>query len=134
LPREKSLDKFRSTIRAKTKRTRSGSMQFIVASLNQTLRGWFTYFRYSWPTVFVAEDQHLRTRLRTLLRKRSRRRGIAKGADHQRWPNAYFHDLGLYSLTAAHRSFSQSCQGKTINGRAGCGKSASPVRREGRPN
>lgn len=134
LPRAKSLDKFRSALRAKTKRTRSGNMHSIVASLNQTLRGWFTYFRYSWPTVFVAEDQRLRTRLRTLLRKRRGRRGIAKGADHQRWPNAYFHDLGLYSLTAAHRSFRQSCQGKTINRKAGCGKSASPVWREGRPN
>ncbi len=108
LPREKSLDKFRSTLRAKTKRTRSGSLRHITAELTQTLCGWFQYFRYSWPTVFVAQDQYLRGRLRSLLRKRSKRRGVAKGADHQRWPNAFFHDLGLFSLTAAHAKFSQS--------------------------
>jgi RNA-directed DNA polymerase len=108
LPREKSLDKFRSTLRAKTKRTRSGSLRHITADLNQTICGWFQYFRYSWPTVFVAQDQYLRGRLRSLLRKRSKRRGVAKGADHQRWPNAFFHDLGLFCLTAAHAKFSQS--------------------------
>jgi RNA-directed DNA polymerase len=109
LPRGKSLDKFRSTLRAKTKRTRSDSLQRITGELNQTLRGWFQYFRYSWPTVFVAQDQYLRGRLRSLLRKRSKRRGVAKGADHQRWPNAFFHDLGLLSLAAEHGTFSQSC-------------------------
>lgn len=85
-----------SALRAKTKRTRSGNMHFIVSSLNQTLRGWFTYFRYSWPTVFVAEDQRLRTRLRTLPRKRRGRRGIAKGADHQRFGNDDIVPLGAF--------------------------------------
>jgi RNA-directed DNA polymerase len=109
LPREKSLDKFRSTVRAKTKRTRSGSLLQMVGDLNQTLRGWFGYFRHAWPTVFVAQDKYIRGRLRSLLRKRSKRKGRAKGADHQRWPNAFFDAHGLYSLTAAHASFSQSC-------------------------
>lgn len=109
LPREKSLDKFRSTLRAKTKRKRSGSLHKIVGELNATLRGWFTYFRYSNPRLLRSQDQYLRGRLRTMLRKRSKRRGVAKGADHQRWPNAFFHDLGLFSLTAAHASFCQSC-------------------------
>ena len=109
LPRTKSLDKFRSTLRAKTKRTRSGNLHQITGELNATLRGWFHYFRYSNPRVLVAPDQYLRGRLRTMLRKRRKRRGVAKGADHQRWPNAYFHDLGLFSLSAAHASFCQSC-------------------------
>lgn len=109
LPRSKSLDKFRSTLRAKTKRKRSGNLHQITGELNATLRGWFQYFRYSNPRVLVAQDQYLRGRLRTLLRKRRKRRGVAKGADHQRWPNTFFHDLGLFSLSAAHASFCQSC-------------------------
>jgi RNA-directed DNA polymerase len=109
LPRAKSLDKFRSTLRAKTKRTRSGNLHHITGELNATLRGWFHYFRYSNPRVLRSQDAYLRGRLRSLLRKRSKRRGVAKGTDHQRWPNAFFHELGLFSLTAAHASFCESC-------------------------
>lgn len=109
LPREKSLDKFRSTLRAKTKRKRSGSLSQITGELNATLRGWFNYFRYSNPRILRSQDEYLRGRLRTLLRKRGKRRGVAKGVDHQRWPIAFFHDQGLFSLTAAHASFCQSC-------------------------
>ena len=46
-------------------------------------------------------------RLRSILRKRSKRKGRAKGRDNQRWPNAYFATLGLFSLAAAHR---EACQ------------------------
>ena len=109
LPRAKSLDKFRSTLRAKTKRKRSGSPQQITGELNAMLRGWFNYFRYSNPRILRSQDAYLRGRLRSMLRKRSKRRGVANGLDHQRWPIAFFHELGLFSLTTAHASFCQSC-------------------------
>jgi RNA-directed DNA polymerase len=109
LPREKSLDKFRSTLRAKTARKRNGSLHQITGDLNATLRGWLIYFRYSNPRVLRKQDEYLRGRLRTMLRKRGKRRGVAKGAEHQRWPNAFFHNLGLFSLTTAHALFCQSC-------------------------
>jgi hypothetical protein len=41
-------------------------------------------------------------------RKRRKRRGVAKGWDFHRWPNAFFAEQGLYSLVAAHASACQS--------------------------
>jgi len=107
-PRRKSLDKLKETIRAKTKRTDGRSLLAIIADVNRTLRGWFGYFRHSWRTTFPEVDGWVRMRLRSLLRQRSGRRGRGHGADHQRWPNAYFADLGYFSLTDAHRLACQS--------------------------
>jgi RNA-directed DNA polymerase len=109
-PRTKSRKKFRDTIRAKTKRTSGHSMTQIIADVNRTLRGWFEYFKHSRPWTFRITDRLIRRRLRSILRKRSRRKGSAKahGADHLRWPNAYFAKLGLYSLQDAHALARQS--------------------------
>ena len=55
--------------------------------------------------------------------------------DNIRWPNAFFAEHGLFSLHHAHVSSSASpLAGDTINRRAGCGRSARPVRREGVAN
>jgi RNA-directed DNA polymerase len=111
LPRKKSLDKFKDTIRAKTSRTNGNSLMWIVGTLNGTLQGWFGYFRHCYWNVFPALDGWIRGRLRSILRKRAGRRGRGRGADHQRWPNSYFADLGLYSLSAAHGRLHQSLTG-----------------------
>jgi len=97
-PREKSLAKFKEAIRQKTKRTRPGSMKQIIEESNRTLRGWINYFKHSIANIFPKLDKWIRGRLRTILRKRHKRKGRARGKDHQRWPNAYFADLGLISL------------------------------------
>jgi len=109
-PRSKSRKKFRDTIRAKTKRTSGHSMTQIIADVNRTLRGWFEYFKHSLAPTFRMEDGFVRRRLRSILRKRSRRKGSAKanGADQSRWPIAYFAALGLYSLQDAHALVCQS--------------------------
>ena len=107
-PRQKSLDKFRETIRQKTGRLRPGSMEDITQEVNWTLRGWFEYFKHSVNVVFVREDGWVRGRLRAILRKRHKGKGRARGIDHQRWPNAYFADLGLFSLAIARRQAIQS--------------------------
>jgi RNA-directed DNA polymerase len=101
-PREKSLRKFKDTIRAKTRRTSGRCLQAIIASLNPTLRGWFAYFKHSYPTTFRALDGWIRMRLRSILRHRQKKRGRGRGSDHQRWPNAFFTAQGLYSLVTAH--------------------------------
>jgi RNA-directed DNA polymerase len=101
-PRKKSLAKFKDTIRAKTRRTEGRSLCMIIADLNRTLRGWFEYFKHSHRTTFPALDGWLRMRLRSILRKRHGRQGRGRGADHQRWPNAYFAGQGLFCLTTAH--------------------------------
>ena len=107
-PRAKSLKKLKDTIRQRTKRTRGVSMKMIVADLNRTLPGWFGYFQYSHWTTFRDLDGWIRMRLRSILRKRQKKRGRARGSDHQRWPNAYFAKLGLFSLEKAHVQVSQS--------------------------
>ena len=107
-PRRKSLDKLKAAIRAKTKRTSGHSLQFIVANVNRTLHGWFTYFQHSHRTTFGNPDGWVRMRLRSILRKRSRRRGRGRGKDHQRWPNKYFAEQGLFSMVTAHASVVQS--------------------------
>lgn len=107
-PRRKSLQKFKDFIRAKTKRTRGDSLSQIVADVNRTLRGWFAYFQHAHRWTFPRLDGWVRGRLRSLLRKRTGRRGRANGRDHQRWPNAFFAGQGLFNLEAAHAQAVQS--------------------------
>lgn len=109
-PRRKSLAKFRDAIRAKTRRTAGRSLNMIIADVNRTLRGWFEYFKHSHRTAFPELDGWIRMRLRSILRKRQGRSGRGRGADHHRWPNAYFTEQGLFSLTMAHVSVRQPSQ------------------------
>ena len=107
--RKKSLDKLKETIRAKTRRTRGQSLKVIAADLNRTLKGWFGYFKHAHPSIFVELDQLIRRRLRAVLRKQARRPGIGNTrADHQRWPNAYFANAGLFALHTAWQLARQS--------------------------
>jgi RNA-directed DNA polymerase len=95
-------------IRAKTRRTEGRSLNMIIADLNRTLRGWFAYFQHSYRTTFPYLDGWIRMRLRSILRKRQGLRGRGRGVDHHRWPNAYFAELGLFSLKTAHALVVQS--------------------------
>ena len=100
-PRDKSRAKFREAIRQKTRRLNPRPLSQIITEVNRTLRGWFNYFQHSVANVFAVEDRWVRGRLRTLLRRRHKGTGRARGRDHQRWPNAYFAELGLFSLAIA---------------------------------
>ena len=100
-PRKKSLDKLKEALRVKTKRTRSDSMEDIIDDTNRSLRGWMKYFQHSHWTTFTPLDQWIRQRLRSILRKRHKLSGRARGRDHQRWPNDYFAIRGLISLALA---------------------------------
>lgn len=109
IPREKSMQKLKDTLRQKTKRSSGDSLKFIINNVNQTLRGWFVYFQHSRPPwVFERLDRWIRVRLRSILRKRAGRKGRGRGADHQRWPNRYFVTQGLFSLQDAHAKAVQS--------------------------
>lgn len=109
-PRSKSMQKLRDRIRELTPRLCGHSLGRVIERLNQTLRGWYGYFRHSKSTTFTPVDQFVRGRLRTILRQRAKRRGKARGADHQRYPNAYFDAAGLFNLmktwTASRQSHS----------------------------
>lgn len=110
-PRKKSMNKFKETIRHKTRRTSGESMKCITGELNQSLRGWYEYFKHSHKTTFPRIDGWIRMRLRSILRKRRGGKGRGRGADHQRWPNAYFANLGLFTLTTTHALVCQSRRG-----------------------
>lgn len=102
LVRPKSMEKLKETIRAKTKRTSGRSLSSIIASLNRALKSWHNYFFRCYHTVFSGLDSWIRRRLRSLLRKRRKLKGISRhGGDEARWPNSYFRDLGLFSLKTA---------------------------------
>jgi RNA-directed DNA polymerase len=107
-PRKKSLRKLKDTIRAATGRNNGQSLARIIARVSRTLRGWFEYFKHSQERTFAPLDSWIRMRLRSILRRRTGRRGRGRGRDHQRWPNAYFTELGLFNLEAAHMRARQS--------------------------
>lgn len=106
--RKKSLDKLKETIREKTRRTRGQSVTVVVADLNRTLRGWFGYFKHAHPSTFLELDQMIRRRLRAMLCKQAGLRGTGNDrADHQRWPNAYFANAGLFATHTAWQAARQ---------------------------
>jgi len=107
-PRKKSLRKLKDAIRERTRRTNRHSLDRIIEIINPILRGWFAYFKHSHSYTFTSVDGWVRRRLRTILRTRQHRRGLARGADHQRWPNAFFQQMGLFTMTEAHRLLIQS--------------------------
>jgi len=101
-PRKKSLDKLKDALRAKTERKRPDSVEDIIEDINRSLRGWMQYFQHSHWTTYKPLDQWIRQRLRSILRKRHKLNGRARGRDHQRWPNDFFAIRGLISLALAH--------------------------------
>ncbi len=107
-PSRKSLGKLRDKIRAKTRRGNGHSLTYVIADVNRTVKGWFEYFKHSDKTTFESVDGWIRMRLRSILRKRHGGRGRGRGRDHQRWPNAFFAERGLFTLAAAYATACQS--------------------------
>lgn len=103
-PRAKSLAKLRDTLRGHTRRTSGESMKAIIERINPVLRGWYGYFKHGLTNILADTDRWLRGRLRSILRKRERRKGRGRGTDHQRYPNRYFAALGLFNLKAAKQA------------------------------
>ena len=103
LVRKKSLKALKDKVRTRTIRSRGDSLERIIADLNPMFRGWFGYFKHATPALFGVIDGFARRRLRAILRKQEKRPGIGRcAADHQRWPNAFFADHGLFTLKAAY--------------------------------
>jgi RNA-directed DNA polymerase len=107
-PREKSVQKLKESVRSKTRRTNGQSLEQIIADLTPTLRGWYGYFKHGPRRTFTRLDGWVRMRLRSILRKRERKRGCGRGSDHYQWPNAFFARHGLFSLVKAHALECQS--------------------------
>ena len=106
-PSKKALGKLKDTIRMKTRRNNPHGLAVVIAELNPTLRGWFEYFKHSHPKWLETVDSWIRMRLRSILRHYHKQRGRGKWDDHKRWPNSYFTERGLFSLTAAQATVRQ---------------------------
>ena len=113
-PRKKSLQRLKEVIRSKTKRNNGKSLEEIAKSLNLTLKGWYEYYKHSRKSALTRVDEWTRRRLRTILKKRTRKisRWQYTYEDHRRWPIAFFHELGLFSLTRAQE---QECRSLRSN-------------------
>lgn len=107
-PRKKSLRKLKETIRHLTRRNSGMSLARIIERVNQTLRGWYEYFKHSNRWTFKPLMSWIRSGRRSILRRRARKRGRGRGSDHRRWPNAFFDALGLFNLEAAQARDCQS--------------------------
>ena len=107
-PRKKSLLKLRQSIREKTGRLRSMSMEIIIGEINPTIRGWYAYFKLCTPYTLKGVDGFIRQRLRSIIRRRHKRKGITKGREHTEYPNCYFEGLGLFCMEKARLSMMQS--------------------------
>jgi len=109
-PSKKAQSQLRDRLRPLTKRNNGHSLETMVSRLNPVLSGWFEYFKHGRPYDLPRLDGWLRVRLRSILRRRHKRKGCGRGVDHFRWPNAFFADLGLFSLAAAHGAVCQSAR------------------------
>lgn len=109
--RRKSMKSIRDKIREKTRKTCGKSTKMVIESLNPMLRGWFTYFKHAHKWTFRQMDGFVRRRLRSILRKQQKmNNGTGRDfGDHQRWPNAYFARLGLFTMAEAH---AQACRSR----------------------
>jgi RNA-directed DNA polymerase len=110
IPRKKSLAKFKSGIRQRTRHCNGESLPCIICDVNAVTRGWFEYFKHSYRGTFRPLDGWIRMRLRRILRRRSGRHRRERRVDHQRWTNAFFAAHGLFSMTEAHATLCQSAR------------------------
>lgn len=107
-PRDKSVSRLRERLRPITRRSNGHSLRSIIAAILPVLRGFFEYFKHCRRRDLAPIDQWIRMRLRSILLKRAGGKGVAKGRAHQRWPNAFFEEQGLFSLVRAHDQLVQS--------------------------
>lgn len=108
-PRPKSMKKLKESIRLKTRKNNGNSLEFIIREINTILKGWFGYFKHSNTYTFSEVDGYVRRRMRSILRKRNRKRGICKNShtDHKKWDNKFFRERGYLSLADAYRELVQ---------------------------
>ena len=144
-PRQKSVLKVREAIRKRTRRTNAQSLGCTIAGINPILRGWYNYFRHGKVHTLRNLDGWVRGRIRSILAQTNQtqrqsprwtrsppmaqallRRGGAVQPDHSSRSRPIAPQSIIYSNPQPH------CQ-TPIFWRAGCGKTARPVRREGRP-
>lgn len=110
-PRQKSQFKLRESLRPKLRRYRGGSIGQIGAEINRTLRGWYNYFKWSQPSAMQRVDEWTRERIRHILRRRHKRKGMVHARERNEYPIPWFAEQGLFSLQTAQAKWLQSLTG-----------------------
>ena len=108
--RRKSQQAFRDKVKALTRRSCGQSLEYLTARLNPTLKGWFEYFKHAQVEIFGTLDAFIRRRLRSVLCKQNKLGYYSNSskAIHQRRPNAFFAQAGLFALYEARLAASRS--------------------------
>ena len=124
-PSRKSIQKVRDRLNEVAKKTPYHAREeALIYRLNEVLRGWAAYFGYgTLSPAYNAVQRHACSRVRQWLRRKHqvRGRGYTEYPDEHLW-----NDLGLLNLNTIRRN----ARTRTLEScpRAGCGKSARPVR------
>jgi len=110
LIRRKSQQAFRDKVKALTRRSCGQSLNYLTARLNPMLRGWFEYFKHAQVEIFGTLDAFIRRRLRSILCKQNKLGYYYNSSKviHQRWPNTFFAQAGLFALYEARLAASRS--------------------------
>ncbi len=107
--RGKSIQAFKDKVRKLTRRNCGQSLKYLAERLNPMMKGWFGYFKHAKGGIFAKLDGFVRRRLRSILCKQNKLGYYhTSHAINQRWPNAYFAKLGLFTLHEARAVASQS--------------------------
>jgi RNA-directed DNA polymerase len=102
-PSVRSMKRARARIKDLTARSQLGQqLAFVIARLNQFLRGWGNYFRTgNAAQKFRQLDRYAEWRLRRLLIKKRGRN--LRPEQVERWTDKWFHDQGLHKLMGTIR-------------------------------
>jgi RNA-directed DNA polymerase len=129
---DKALKRKKAEVKEMTDRRCHSRLIDLIADMNNKLIDGFRYYSHGYPTrPFCDMDQYLWVRLRRFLRNRSQKRmRIPKGLTQHEWLSK----LGLLRLSDPRTISYLRGEGDLpqVYRRAGCGKSARPVRRGGR--
>ncbi len=131
-PSKKAVSKLLGEIHEQTTSQWNASEPTVrTAAINQKLRGWAGYFDQG-PVVKIYRTvrNYTERRLRRWLMRRRKQRGTG----YRQYPDGYLYEtLGLFKLHESRTDQTNAKAGKSEM-RAGCGKSARPVRRAGTGN
>lgn len=100
-PSDKAQSRLRDAVRAKTPPTIGRSLDAVIAPLNRMLRGWFQYFQHTKRWILEKLDSWIRRRLRGILWRQDKNRGLVPRTANKRWPTKFFEQHGLFSLAKA---------------------------------
>ena len=103
-PSPSALARFKDRVQSQTRRQALISLSAMVEDqLNPLLRGWGNYYAMGHVVdLFTNVDGWIRMRLRSKARQRYKCKNSA--ADHRKWPNSFFDELGLVRLERLART------------------------------